>query len=343
MIRQFIRLAFAGTVAAVVLTASGCENPKRDEAKQNDAANSGSIQHEGDSMPDMSTSGSPGAGSGGLKVNNKNDQVEDFLTDALGNSLYVFNKDTADPPKSNCSGDCAQTWRPLPPADATQQWPGVTGKVGVVTRDDKSQQLTIGGHPVYTYVRDTVPGEINGNGVNGAWSLAAPDGTKAAKRGSGGKDQGGKDSKGGEQNRQNDGGKQRDNGREQVNRRGADANLTVVVVPVVGEVLSLNQRVIFLNGDGIRLGGQRGCRSDCLRQWRPLKRSDLGSVDRTKVNVQVGEVTNEDGSVQLTINGQRAFTFVGAQGPNDTSGMGDHGCWWPFSAGGGAARPPQGK
>ena len=50
--------------------------------------------------------------------------------------------------------------------------PGVTGKLSALTRSDGSVQAAYDGHPLYTYVGDSAPGQANGNGLNlngGLW------------------------------------------------------------------------------------------------------------------------------------------------------------------------------
>jgi predicted lipoprotein with Yx(FWY)xxD motif len=90
------------------------------------------------------------------------------LTNAKGFTVYSFAPDTAT--KSNCNGSCAQYWPPVKgPATAGS---GVTGTLGTITRSDGSTQVTYAGHPLYTYVSDTAPGQAKGNGVNlsgGVW------------------------------------------------------------------------------------------------------------------------------------------------------------------------------
>jgi predicted lipoprotein with Yx(FWY)xxD motif len=42
--------------------------------------------------------------------------------------------------------------------------------------------VTIGGRPVYRHAADGLPGQDNGQGVDGNWFAVAPDGTRAAGR-----------------------------------------------------------------------------------------------------------------------------------------------------------------
>ena len=111
------------------------------------------------------------------------------LTSAKGFTLYSFAPDT--PTKSNCNGTCAQNWPPVKgPATAS----GVTGTFGTIKRSDGSVQATFDGHPLYTFVGDTAPGQAKGNGLNvagGVWHEITTSGTAAtastgASSGSGG-------------------------------------------------------------------------------------------------------------------------------------------------------------
>ena len=135
-----------------------------------------------------STSGSsPAAAAGSLKTATIGGAT--VLTNAKGFTLYSFAPDTST--TSNCNGSCAQNWPPVTgPATAA----GVTGTFATITRSDGSVQAIFDGHPLYTFVGDTGPGQAKGNGLNafgGAWhevttSGTAPAGSSSAGSGGGG-------------------------------------------------------------------------------------------------------------------------------------------------------------
>jgi predicted lipoprotein with Yx(FWY)xxD motif len=84
------------------------------------------------------------------------------LTNAKGFTLYWFAPDTAT--RSVCNGTCATYW---PPVTGTPvAGPGVTGKLGTIRRSDGSTQATFNGHPLYTYIADSAPGQARGNDID---------------------------------------------------------------------------------------------------------------------------------------------------------------------------------
>jgi predicted lipoprotein with Yx(FWY)xxD motif len=107
------------------------------------------------------------------------------LTNSKGFTLYSFAPDTST--TSNCNGTCAQNW---PPVQGPVTASGVSGTFGTITRSDGSTQATFDGHPLYTFVGDTAPGQAKGNGLNvngGLWHEITTSGTAgAASSGSGG-------------------------------------------------------------------------------------------------------------------------------------------------------------
>ena len=91
------------------------------------------------------------------------------LVDAKGMTLYVFDRDAAD--KSNCNGPCAANW----PAFVAMADAKPAGSWTVVTRDDGSKQWAYKSKPLYTWSKDTKPGDITGDGfANNIWHIAQP-------------------------------------------------------------------------------------------------------------------------------------------------------------------------
>jgi predicted lipoprotein with Yx(FWY)xxD motif len=85
------------------------------------------------------------------------------LTNSSGRTLYSFAPDT--PSKSACYGTCAAYWPPL--IGNPTAGPGVTvSKIATIARTDGTIQVTYAGHPLYTYIGDTAPGQANGNNIN---------------------------------------------------------------------------------------------------------------------------------------------------------------------------------
>jgi predicted lipoprotein with Yx(FWY)xxD motif len=105
------------------------------------------------------------------------------LTNSQGMVLYWFVPDTST--KSNCNSSCLKYW-PLVPGPATAST-GIHGMLGVITTNG-AQQVVYRGHPLYTYVADTAPGQVKGNAVNasgGLWWVMTTSGAKVAAASSG--------------------------------------------------------------------------------------------------------------------------------------------------------------
>jgi predicted lipoprotein with Yx(FWY)xxD motif len=90
------------------------------------------------------------------------------LTNAKGLTLYWFAPDT--PAASKCTGDCAIYWPPV--GGDVKAGPSVTGKLGTIKRPGGGLQATYDGHPLYTYIGDSSPGQASGNKLDlngGLW------------------------------------------------------------------------------------------------------------------------------------------------------------------------------
>jgi predicted lipoprotein with Yx(FWY)xxD motif len=96
-----------------------------------------------------------------------------ILVDSDGLTLYVFTPD--DGGGSNCNGDCALIWPPVP--GNTPIGAGVDASMfGTTTRDDGTEQLTVKGWPLYLFISDIAPGDTKGQGVEGVWFVVDADG-----------------------------------------------------------------------------------------------------------------------------------------------------------------------
>jgi predicted lipoprotein with Yx(FWY)xxD motif len=91
-----------------------------------------------------------------------------IVTNSKGYTLYWFGLDTAT--TSACYSTCEAYWHPV--VGTPVAGPGLTGALGTIRRTDGSVQVTYEGHPLYTYVGDSGPGQNHGNGVTlngGSW------------------------------------------------------------------------------------------------------------------------------------------------------------------------------
>jgi predicted lipoprotein with Yx(FWY)xxD motif len=92
----------------------------------------------------------------------------EIYANGLEHSLYTFDNDTTT--ESTCNGPCAERW----PALIVPSAKGIEAPFGVTTRTDGKTQVTLDGHPLYTFFNDLAPGDVNGDGIGGVWHLARP-------------------------------------------------------------------------------------------------------------------------------------------------------------------------
>jgi predicted lipoprotein with Yx(FWY)xxD motif len=104
-----------------------------------------------------------------------------ILVDSQGRTLYLFTHDASG--TSTCTGACAAAWPPLLTTGAPTAAAGATGALlGTTARTDGTTQVTYNGHPLYRFVKDTSPGQTNGQGVvafGGSWFAVTVAGDKA--------------------------------------------------------------------------------------------------------------------------------------------------------------------
>jgi predicted lipoprotein with Yx(FWY)xxD motif len=100
------------------------------------------------------------------------------LVDGAGRTVYLFEADNGT--TSNCYGQCAQIWAPVPAGGPTSGG-AQAALVGTTMRTDGSTQATYNGHPLYYFANDKAAGDARGQGINrfgGGWYVVDPTGNK---------------------------------------------------------------------------------------------------------------------------------------------------------------------
>jgi predicted lipoprotein with Yx(FWY)xxD motif len=120
------------------------------------------------------------AAASAVTVTSRHDAAGTHLATGSGLSLYVFDKDTGK--ASHCTGSCASSWRPL--VSKTKPHAGGSARKRLLsrhTRADGGRQVLYGGHPLYTFVGDSAPGQTTGQSVlafGAYWWLIGPSAAK---------------------------------------------------------------------------------------------------------------------------------------------------------------------
>jgi predicted lipoprotein with Yx(FWY)xxD motif len=106
---------------------------------------------------------------------------------ASGKTLYILKLSSAP-----CTAACLKVWPALVlPKGVTKAKAGsgvTASKLGTKTLSTGVRQVTYGGKPLYYFVGDTAPGQVNGNVTDtwGKWTAATAKGTSAGGSSSGG-------------------------------------------------------------------------------------------------------------------------------------------------------------
>jgi predicted lipoprotein with Yx(FWY)xxD motif len=100
---------------------------------------------------------------------------ENIVVNSGSMAVYVLSGDSKAHPKCTLSGGCFAFWPPVKVASKSSlsKGPGVPGRLGIWRRNGFNQ-VTLNGHPLYTYVGDTAKNQANGQGVmsfGGTWSV----------------------------------------------------------------------------------------------------------------------------------------------------------------------------
>jgi predicted lipoprotein with Yx(FWY)xxD motif len=133
-----------------------------------------------------------GAGQATVKVS-QSDQYGAYLTDGDGRTLYLFlNEEMAKQGSEqmtkgvrkaavSCTGDCLAAWPAFTAKGDVQAAEGVNADLLYTAEFDGRTHVVYNGWPLFYFVRDKQPGQINGQGIEsfgGEWYIVGPEGHK---------------------------------------------------------------------------------------------------------------------------------------------------------------------
>jgi predicted lipoprotein with Yx(FWY)xxD motif len=101
-----------------------------------------------------------------------------------GQVLYDYADDT--PSTSACNAAwCLVDWPPLQDSGTPTASAAITGAIAVIDGAGGTRQVTLGGHPLYTFGGDLHPGDTRGQGIGSDWYLVSPAGNTVEGRATG--------------------------------------------------------------------------------------------------------------------------------------------------------------
>lgn len=95
-------------------------------------------------------------------------KTESIVVNARGRAVYTLSGDTATHQKCTKANGCFEFWPPVTVSSvkSLSQLKGVRGKLGAFKRNGMTQ-VTLGGHPLYTFANDSKRDAASGEGING--------------------------------------------------------------------------------------------------------------------------------------------------------------------------------
>jgi predicted lipoprotein with Yx(FWY)xxD motif len=174
---RFVRHTTAPVIKATVflgvaaLLVAGCASKKSNSA----AASSASATTAAAAAASGAAAGGSAAPAGPATVDVKTGALGAYLTDASGNTLYLYTPDTTS--TSTCYGQCVAFWPAFVTSAAPQAGSGADASLlGTSKRTDGTTQVTYNGHPLYFFKNDKAAGDVTGQGKEGTWFVVSPAG-----------------------------------------------------------------------------------------------------------------------------------------------------------------------
>jgi predicted lipoprotein with Yx(FWY)xxD motif len=228
--------------------------------------------------------------------------VGSFLTDAEGNTLYLFTPDTT-PGESTCYDDCAEAWPPLVPAEGMSLPAGVPGELTTIERTDGTQQVAYNDIPLYYFARDEKPGDINGQGVGGRWFIVPPGATHGPYPEAPGEG-------------------------TPVPASSVQIRFTEELGPFLTDAEGMT--VYLFTKD--ETAGESACYDDCATAWPPVPAAE-GLMLPPGIAGTLSAIDRTDGSQQMTYNDIPLYYYHEDAAPGDTNGQDEGDVWYVVTPG----------
>jgi predicted lipoprotein with Yx(FWY)xxD motif len=158
----------------MVFAAAGCSSSSSSVAASTSAAPTSAP-----STAAPSTAAPPTTSSAATLALAANAKVgQQIVVDSAGHTVYLFVPDGAST-TSRVPAAIKAIWPPVTSSGSPTAGAGLDqGKISVEVQSDGTRQVAYNGHLLYTFARDTAPGEANGQGLAGIWYVLSAAGTR---------------------------------------------------------------------------------------------------------------------------------------------------------------------
>jgi len=224
-----------------------------------------------------------------------------ILVDGNGMTVYILTRDGPD--QSNCDAGCLENWPPLLTLGSPTLGSSVdSSKIGSATLADGTTIVTYNHMPLYTFIKDTKPGDTTGQGVGDVWFVISPQGSPVLAAS------------------------------EATPTVAAAASVTeptiaVTIDPMLGEILVDGNGMtlyVFLNDSP----DQSNCTGNCLVNWPPLLTLGSPILGTGADDSKVGTARLTDGTLIVTYNHRPLYYYAQDTQPGNTNGQGVGNVWY---------------
>ena len=169
------RLLTAMTVPLMVFAAAACSS----SSKSSVAASTSAVPTSAPSTAAPTTAAPTTTSSAATLALASNAKVgQQIVVDSAGRTVYLFVPDGAST-ASRVPAAIKAIWPPVTSSGSPTAGAGLDqSKVTVEVQSDGTRQVAYNGHLLYTFARDTAPGDAHGQGLAGIWYVVSAAGTR---------------------------------------------------------------------------------------------------------------------------------------------------------------------